>query len=660
MTNQLGKYLTANKDFSDALNGLKSNLMTAFQPIYETVMPALTALMQALESASAKFAAFVATIFGTTASQAQQNAKDLYEQANAEEAVGEAAEDAEKKQKKFLASFDTIEKIGEEESKTSQDKKTDEKDKLGFGTAFEEVKVPQWLTDFWKVFQDSWKQYGEATVQAFRTAMDGLKAAAVSFGQVFMGVWTDGTGLAFLNQIQLLLQQILLMIGNIGQTFAQVWSSGVGVSALTNLFGLLQTILGIIQDISASFSAAWNAGSGVAAISAILFNLNATIVLLKSVGDAFRAAWNDNGMGAQILENIMGIIEKIQLIAGNLKERFREAWEANGNGQAIWTAILGIIEKVTGTIETMAQKTAEWASKLNFEPLISGARELLEKLNPVIGIIGEAIASIWENTVLPFFTYLIEDGIPALLEGLSGIFDYLASHPETLKALTELVLQFIAAFALAPVIASVAALAKAFDPVTFAITSAISAIALLVANFQKMNSLERVVGVIGAVTAALGALAVVIFSIQGGAFGIAMGVAALVAGLAMVAAAVGGAAKRSYSASGRSSFSEASYSSAMPAYSLAKLPHLADGAVISPNNEFLAVLGDQRAGTNIEAPLSTIEQAVDNVLTRRGLMGGGATKVDVTFTGSLAQLARVLQPEINVETQRLGPDLLGV
>lgn len=41
-----------------------------------------------------------------------------------------------------------------------------------------------------------------------------------------------------------------------------------------------------------------------------------------------------------------------------------------------------------------------------------------------------------------------------------------------------------------------------------------------------------------------------------------------------------------------------------------QIPHLARGAVIPPNNEFLAVLGDQKHGTNIEAPLSTIQEAV--------------------------------------------------
>lgn len=51
-------------------------------------------------------------------------------------------------------------------------------------------------------------------------------------------------------------------------------------------------------------------------------------------------------------------------------------------------------------------------------------------------------------------------------------------------------------------------------------------------------------------------------------------------------------------------------------YSLSStpLPKLATGAVIPPNAPFAAILGDQRSGTNIEAPLSTIQQAVSGVV----------------------------------------------
>ena len=51
---------------------------------------------------------------------------------------------------------------------------------------------------------------------------------------------------------------------------------------------------------------------------------------------------------------------------------------------------------------------------------------------------------------------------------------------------------------------------------------------------------------------------------------------------------------------------------------IGEVPYLAEGAVIPPNREFLAVLGDQKSGTNIEAPLSTIKQALRETLNERG------------------------------------------
>ena len=53
---------------------------------------------------------------------------------------------------------------------------------------------------------------------------------------------------------------------------------------------------------------------------------------------------------------------------------------------------------------------------------------------------------------------------------------------------------------------------------------------------------------------------------------------------------------------------------------IGKIPHLASGAVIPPNQEFLAVLGDQRSGNNIEAPESLIRKIV-----REESGGGGKT-----------------------------------
>ena len=57
-----------------------------------------------------------------------------------------------------------------------------------------------------------------------------------------------------------------------------------------------------------------------------------------------------------------------------------------------------------------------------------------------------------------------------------------------------------------------------------------------------------------------------------------------------------------------------------------KLPGLAQGAVIPPNKEFMAVLGDQKNGTNIETPLDTMIEAFNTALSQNN--GGGRTEIN--------------------------------
>lgn len=64
-----------------------------------------------------------------------------------------------------------------------------------------------------------------------------------------------------------------------------------------------------------------------------------------------------------------------------------------------------------------------------------------------------------------------------------------------------------------------------------------------------------------------------------------------------------------------------------------QIPALANGAVIRGGNPFLAILGDQRAGqTNIEAPISTIREAVREELSAFRI-GSGQMKVVLNLNG---------------------------
>ena len=90
-----------------------------------------------------------------------------------------------------------------------------------------------------------------------------------------------------------------------------------------------------------------------------------------------------------------------------------------------------------------------------------------------------------------------------------------------------------------------------------------------------------------------------------------------------------------------------------PSISRVSAPALARGAVIPPNKEFLAVLGDQKSGTNIETPLATMVDAFKQAMAESG---GGATTVVIQLDGK--EIARSTVKNINNMTRVAGKPVL--
>ena len=83
------------------------------------------------------------------------------------------------------------------------------------------------------------------------------------------------------------------------------------------------------------------------------------------------------------------------------------------------------------------------------------------------------------------------------------------------------------------------------------------------------------------------------------------------------------------------------------------------GAVIPPNREFLAVLGDQRQGMNIEAPAEMIRQMVADGIRAAGIGSGNRSQTVILQVGR-RELGRVVYELNKEETQRVGVRLAGV
>lgn len=106
--------LRTNKQFSFSLNAIKSSLITAFQPVYQAVLPIINSLMAWLAKAAAYAAAFMSSLFGTTYEQSFAAAKGLQQAGKAVDGYGKAAKRAGQ-----LAEFDQLNLIGQDEDTAS-------------------------------------------------------------------------------------------------------------------------------------------------------------------------------------------------------------------------------------------------------------------------------------------------------------------------------------------------------------------------------------------------------------------------------------------------------------------------------------------------------------------------------------------------------------
>lgn len=96
MRKMLLSTIGADKQMSTSLAQIRGNLISAFAPIYNYILPAIRTLLAWLAKLTAVVSVFINSLFGKTASQADASAKALYNQASATAAAGDAAEKAKK------------------------------------------------------------------------------------------------------------------------------------------------------------------------------------------------------------------------------------------------------------------------------------------------------------------------------------------------------------------------------------------------------------------------------------------------------------------------------------------------------------------------------------------------------------------------------------
>ncbi|MDD5880980.1 hypothetical protein [Stecheria intestinalis] len=381
--------------------------------------------------------------------------------------------------------------------------------------------------------------------------------------------------------------------------------------------------------------------------------------------DPSGGAGTDNLMQEiELNEKLKEMTTELKGIWDGIKSSIMSAWEEAGNGERIMTALNALGESLWNWFINILDITRQWAENLDFSPLFSAVATFLEEIKPLLDDILEVLTWIYQNIVLPLMSYLIEEAIPVVLTILGNlatlidtiyqtvlkpVWDFLwntilqpfintigqqvidilkdfsekvqdaskwvREHKELLQTVLIVVGSLIVAFGLVMgalnTIHTVAMLVNgvisvATGLITFitspiglvvvAIAAVVAIIILVIKNWDKLvDAVKKGGEIIKSVFRAIGNFVKNI--LNGLISGFETMLNAVIRGINAIMWPIRQAPRL---------FGYA----ALDPISTVHLPRLARGAVIPPNNEFMAVLGDQTSGNNIEAPEDLIRSIV--------------------------------------------------
>lgn len=447
LRSQLSSYLSVNTELQNALARLKGAFLTAFQPIYEYVVPALTSLINVLTQAMAVVAQFVAALFGTTAKQAQENAKALNQQAKATEAAGGAAEEA----GKALASFDTIEKLSvpsasggggaAAENAPVFDLELDDTVFKSWGEAFDAFldsilndgiprlkkgidafakKVNDFSANLLEMFtfpgvkkkiQKAGKQISKALNNLFEKIK--WKQLGEALGAGIDGVFSFLTSAIYGTEWD-----------RLGNGLADVFNGLASRINWKNFGALLwsgfkigiETLAGFITGLDMPLLA--RAASNL--ITGFFQNMKDTIDKIRwgEIGQqigAFLANLDWTGIINSVYEAMLSGIAALKNLVTGFLFSFGEEMQP----------VIGIVNAITDLITGLITTTKEWADGIDLTPLSEAFSGILQSVEPLINAISGGLLWAYENVLLPLTGWVIEEAAPASVDLLTAAFDLL-------------------------------------------------------------------------------------------------------------------------------------------------------------------------------------------------------------------------------------------
>lgn len=191
-------------------------------------------------------------------------------------------------------------------------------------------------------------------------------------------------------------------------------------------------LAGLLKNIWKPFQDAWKA-EGKSTIDSATFAFKNLGKLAKSVGKSIVSVWT-NGTGATILKTMLRIAQDVLKTIGNIAKGFDDAWNKNSVGTQIIQNIVNALVVVLKFVEKIAEDTAKWAKNLDFYPLLESISSLTSTFAPILEAIGKVLEWVYNNIVLPMLKWVIETGLPTVINLVSGLANIFAEHQSVVEA----------------------------------------------------------------------------------------------------------------------------------------------------------------------------------------------------------------------------------
>lgn len=205
-----------------------------------------------------------------------------------------------------------------------------------------------------------------------------------------------------------------------------------GETALDKISDSAKKLADLLKKLWKPFQDAWKK-EGKNTINAANIALSGIAKLAKSVGKSLVEVWT-NGTGTTMLATMLRIAQNVLKTIGNIASGFADAWNKNNVGTQIIQNIADALVVVMQFVERIAADTAAWAANLDFYPLLESISNLTATFAPILESIGNVLEWIYNNIVLPMLKWLIETGIPTVINLVSKVATFLADHQSIVEA----------------------------------------------------------------------------------------------------------------------------------------------------------------------------------------------------------------------------------